>query len=215
VPIISGTDTLEFYAQHDLEAIGDTGNFNYYSLYSEGMEPGKLATIIIFKINKQTGQLSIINKRWPYEAVISSGAGNYDVEPSGNYLINYGQYPLKDTTNKPHYFMELRNKNEQVYARYKLPGLIFTYKVHALTQARPPRPVIVEAKDNLVAQGDMQEWTWYLLSGANNTVVQQLGTGAKFAPHTTGTYCVAGKYGIGWSVSKPFTYQAKLKKEKK
>ncbi len=214
MPSVAGTDTVEFYAQHDLEAISDTGDYNYYSLFSDGRWPDHLAAAVTFKVNKLSHEIKPVNKLLPDEPMVSGGAGNYEAYENGSYLLSYGQYPQKDSTEKYHYFMELRDRHEKVRVKYQLPALVFTYKVHRVTNERPPRPLISGSKTTLQATGDMSDWTWYRLSGANNTTVQKVSEGETFAPKEYGWYCVAGKYGIGWSVSKPFLFDDSLGNKK-
>jgi hypothetical protein len=95
---------------------------------------------------------------------------------------------------------------DKLFARYTVPVLVSSYKVHFIKKEKPPRPLIVNKKDILIARGDMEEWTWYQLSGHDNTLVKQVGESALFKPARTGVYCVAGKYGLGWAVSLPFVY---------
>ena len=214
MPVIRGSDTLEFYAQHDFEALGDTGAYSYYSLFSDGKQPDKLAYALTFKVNKQTNDITLVNKRMTAEPMITDGAGNYEMYGAGNYLLSYGQYPLKDSSENFHPFMELRHKNETIFAKYKLPALVFTYKVHPLSDARPPRPGITTNKKTLEATGDMSEWVWYRLTGVDNTIVQKVSEGYSFTPTEPGVYCVEGKYGIGWAVSKPFLFKPVSNKSK-
>ena len=210
MPIVSGADTLEFYAQHDFEAISDTGDFSYYSLFSDGKRPDGPASAITFKVNKLSHDFKLISKRTPDVQMISGGAGNYEHYEDGISIMNYGQYPLKDSSERFHYFMEVRNRGERLLAQYQLPPLVFAYKVHRITNERPPRPVIVGTKKALRASGEMTDWTWYRLSGSNNTTVEKIGEGEDFSPREYGWYCVAGKYGIGWSVSKAYLFGKSL-----
>ena len=201
MPIVKGVDTVEFYSQHDFEAIGDTGDYSYYSLFSDGKWSDGAANAVTFKVNKITHEFKLVNKRAPEQRVFSGGAGNYEEYANGISIMNYGQYPLKDTSQTFHYFMEVRNKwNNFLLEQYQLPPLVFAYKVHMITSERPPRPVIEATKKTLHATGEMSDWTWYRLNGPGNTTAEKVGEGENFSPQEYGWYCVAGKYGIGWSV---------------
>ena len=214
MPLVTGTDTFEFYSQHDLEAISDTGEYSYYSLFSDGKLPDRIASGVTFRVNKLSHEIKPVNKFLPDEPVFSGGAGNYEVYENGGYLLSYGQYPLKDSTEKYHFFMEFRDGHGRIRTKYQLPALLFTYKVHKVTNERPPRPVITESKSTLQAVGDMNNWVWYRLSGPNNTLTEKVSEGETFTPKEYGWYCVAGKYGIGWSVSKLVLFDDSLGNKK-
>ena len=75
----------------------------------------------------------------------------------------------------------------------------------AVNEVRVVGTQIVKKGDQLMAVGDMTERTWYKLSGTNNTLVEKVGTGSTLSiPKGNNLYCVEGKYGMGFCVSRPF-----------
>ena len=204
MPIIHQTDTLEFYSQHDFEKVSENNLYTTYSVFSNG-EKDKESFVLEFRVSKKNGEIQKLKKIKPEKKIFSSGWGNYEKDEMGNYLLNYGQY-LKDTGNSRHIFMEYRNRNDGINSKYELPAGIFSYKVHFLKDNRPPRPEIIQANGMLTIKGDMKEWTWYRLSGAQNTEIEKVGEGSSYAPKNSGLYCVVGKYGIGYSASRVFEF---------
>jgi len=83
------------------------------------------------------------------------------------------------------------------------PFFVFNDKVHKLEDGRPPRPAVKRKKDTLLAIGEMTNWIWYELKGSNKEIVNKAGEGNSFVPASSGTYCVAGKYGVGYSCFTP------------
>jgi len=53
MPVISGSDTISFYSQHDLEYISDSGSFETYALVSNGEDEHPVTYALIFSVNKQ------------------------------------------------------------------------------------------------------------------------------------------------------------------
>lgn len=215
MPIISGNDTIQWYAQHDFNYRYQTDTTAIYTLYSDGLrDQGDDASPIIikpscgvlFEINKKTSKVKVLHYQHPKERFVAVGQGGYDPEKNGDYLISYGflRVPIEENAEWAN-FLEY-GKKDGTTTFYQLPQGITCYKAHKLEGfKRPPRPVITKKGDELQATGDMGDFTWYRLSGPNNTIVEKVGTGNAIRYGTGGIFCVAGKYGIGYAVSKPFS----------
>ena len=208
MPYIFGTDTVAFYLQHAFEKVSDNPHYTTYSLYANGDSLHPYSFGMEFTVNKRDNAVHIVNKKSPDKLISSWSGGNYEVHENGDYVLNYGTFTTKDTANK-NVFFEYGNERTKSHAEYKLVKKGKSYEVQELNGWRPPRPVIVDHGNQLKAAGEMKEWTWYQLSGTDNTQVKKVGEGANFSPTTEGNYCVAGKYGIGYSVSLPFYYKIK------
>ncbi|MDB5283279.1 MAG: hypothetical protein JWO06_2354 [Bacteroidota bacterium] len=208
IPLISGHDTLAFYSPHDFEQLNDTGLYRTYSVLSAGdaQHPGMYG--LIFKVNKQTSKISFDTKKQPDAKVTTRGSGSFDIARNGDYLLSYGMY-LQNNVGDYHDFMEWHNRTGKIYAKYKVPAYVFVYKVHQLNDWSPPRPVVINKSDStLIASGTMSDWVWYQLSGPDNVTAKRVGEGGTLKVVEPGNYCVAGKYGIGYSVSLPVTVKA-------
>ena len=199
-------DTLEFYLQHDLEPVKREGNYIRYTLYSNGDFAHPKAFGLDFKANNKDGSIKFIRKRYSTCPIPSTGAGNYEEDADGNYILNYGVTP-DNADNLTHTFCEVAQSNGHILAKYSLPKNVFAYKVLRLKASAIQRPIITRKENVLSAHGNMKEWTWYQLSGNSNEIITKVGTGASFKPTQNGTYCVAGKLGVGYSVSEPFMFR--------
>ena len=161
---------------------------------------------VLFEQNKKTLKLELLRYQIPKKKYTANGQGNFDYNlKNGNYVIGYGYLDEEnrniDFSDKFEY-----GRKDSTYGIYQLPINIFCYKAHRLENfPKPPRPVITVKEYQLQAEGNMTDWTWYRLSGNNNTTVEEAGKGKNFKGKLGATYCVAGKYGVGYSVSKPFT----------
>ena len=205
MPYIAGSDTLAFYLQHGFEKVADEDGHNRYTLFSNGDSRHPLSYGLEFTVDQQNNALHVVSKKMPSVKVISNVGGNYEIEPNGDYNLSYGGNT--DVTTRTRIFFEYSNAKDELYATYRSGRRLMSYGVHLLVEFRPPRPTVTNKDGELIGEGDMNEWIWYELNGADNTIVQQVAYGAVFKPANPGVYCVAGKYGIGWSVSKPFAYK--------
>ena len=215
MPIISGKDTIQWYSQHDFNYLYQTDTTAVYSLYSNGLllsgdESAKNILVpacgVLFEMNKKTSKVKVLRYQHPKERFASAGQGGYDPLKNGDYLISYGFIKVAIDPNAEFANFLEYGKKDGTKTLYQLPQGIFCYKAHRLENfKRPPRPVITKKGDELEATGDMKDFTWYRLSGANNLIVEKVGTGSSIKYGTGGTFCVAGKYGIGYAVSKPFS----------
>ena len=211
LPLISGKDTIRWYSQHDFRFLYETDSSAVYSLYSDGIKncaghDSVPACGVLFEQNKKTLKLRLLRYQYAKTKFVAYGQGAYDYDNlSGCYLLSYGNLkgvlsPNTEFTDNFEY-----GKGDSVYGIYLFPQGINCYKAHRLENfKRPPRPVIFESGDDLVATGDMENFTWYELSGPTNTIVEKVGVGIRLKFKRGHTYCVAGKYGMGYSVSVPY-----------
>jgi hypothetical protein len=208
MPIVRGKDTIEFYEQHDFENIKEDSNQITYSVYSLGTDEHPKSLVQFFSVDKKTLRLNPGKKIMPEHHVWSNGAGNFDPEENGNYLLHYGLYPGTDHSDTSHVFMEYRIKNGGII-RLKLPSMIFAYKAHRLISTIPPRPSIRQQGDVLIASGSrMKNWTWYKLEQKKkHKNARKVGSGESYIPTENGKYCVSAEYGIGYAVSVPVTWK--------
>ena len=206
MPVVSGSDTLEWYSPHDLNFLSDDATTATYSVYSNGAEGAKPAGGVIFKMNKKTEEFKPVKYVWPKTVYLANGQGNLDYHPNGDYAIGYGFFEKSDTGLVNNYRSVLEYQlNDGPWGVYQLPQWIYTYKARILRNwPKPPRPVIAAEGNQLTAQGDMDNFTWYELSGDRLTTVKKVGEGKSFKPEKGRTYCVEGVFGVGFSVSRPY-----------
>ena len=210
MPYMVGNDSLSFYLQHGFQKVSDNPLYNTYSLYSNGDSLHQPCYGLQFNVSKNDYHISGVPKKWPLQPVALAIEGNYDINVNGEYLMDYGIYAyVADSADNSGYkpFFEYGIKSGQVFAQYKIPIDYSSYKVTQLEGCKPPRPKIGRKGAELKASGVMRQWVWYQLSGTDDTKAEKVGAGACYKPTRTGLYCVAGKYGIGWTVSKPFLFK--------
>jgi hypothetical protein len=201
-----GSDSLPIFLQHDLKAIKGVNNKNIYSVLSNGDSLHPFCAAYRFTIvedNKEPN-LRIVKKFSAPDNIPQTGAGNYDVEEAGNYLINYGIY--KGDTSIEHILFEYREKDDNLLARYMVMPLGFCYRVHKMDTWAPPRPKIIVKGAQLSSTDNNIRGTWYHLSGKDLKTVTKVGAGNKYRPLENGYYCLAVKYGIGYAVSEPLNF---------
>lgn len=206
IPLVSGTDTLEWYSPHDFNLLWHNATTATYSLYSNGAHGAKPAGGVVFERNKKSGQFKPLKYIWPKTVYYANGQGNLHYLPNGDYAIGYGFFEKSDTATAVNYRPVFEYQlSSGPGAVYELPQHIYTYKARILRNwPRPPRPAIVQKQDQLEATGPFQNFTWYKLSGPQLTTVQKVGTGKTLRPEKGATYCVESAYGIGFAVSKPY-----------
>ena len=199
-------DSMACYLQHDIEPVKSEGGYTFYSLFSDGDGDHPKSFGLLFKVNSTTGAAKFVSRRYSASNIASTGAGNYDVDARGNYILSYGIAP--DNSNAAtHTFCEMGQSDGHIVATYSLPKNVFAFKVLKLKRPAPARPTISRKNNALTAHGYNRNWVWYQLTGVNNSVVTKAGTGAEFKPSTNGTYCVAGKLGAGYAVSEVFVFK--------
>lgn len=215
IPIIDGKDTIRWYSVHDFNLLKDDDTSATYSIYSLGDETFPHAGGVIFKMNKTTHQVSLVRNIYARRQYIGLGQGSCDLLDNGDYILNYGLFPEEDSDAEYRTFTEYGNKKDSIIASYQMPKLVYAYKVHKLEDwPRPPRPKITLKGGSLHVEGPMEGgWTWYRLDGPHKNLITEIGTGDSFKLRYSGTYCVEGKYGMGYSVSLPFEYKIKEKNE--
>jgi hypothetical protein len=213
MPLISGKDTAQWYNQHDYTFISEKDNSALYSLYSNGLSSVNNDSMIIpprgvlFEQNKKTEAVKVLRYQHPINKYITEGQGGYSYTKDGDYVLSYG-YLVQPVSKTNEFTDDIEyGRNDTVYAVYQLPQQVTCYKAQKLANfKRPPRPVITQKGDELLATGeDMNDFTWYRLSGNNKTLVDKVGNGNSFKYGAGGTFCVEAKYGIGYAVSKSFT----------
>jgi len=209
IPIVSGKDTLEWYSPHDFNFLSENDTAVLYSLYSGGAVGVQPACGVLFEQNKKTKKFKLVQYIFPQTNYLAVGQGNLEYHPNGDYAIGYGFFSEPDTSANAgdNYRNVLEYKlHDGTASVYQLPRWIYNYKARLVRDwPRPPRPVIMQKGDNLEATGDFKEYTWYKLSGANLTTASKVGAGNTIKPEKGSIYCVESKYGIGFSVSLPFT----------
>ena len=212
MPLVTGKDTLQWYHQHDFKYLYETDSTAAYSLYSNGLKAADgsdsiSSSGVVFELDKESHAVKGFRYLTPRARFVAAGQGSCDFNiVNGNYLISYGN--LKKPLSAGGSFADdfEYGRNDSLYGIYQFPLGINCFKAHRLENfKRPPRPTIVLVGDELVASGEnMDSFTWYRLSGDHNTVVEKTGIGSKLKCVDGYTYCVAGKYGMGYSVSVPY-----------
>ena len=174
-------------------------------MYSGGNKEWR-ACALEFTVDKKKYRIKTIKTILPEKNYEGRGQGNYELEDNGDYILTYGMIPEHDSSTFRN-FMQF-GKEDSIYARYQLYPYVYCFKAHKLNYDwRPQRPKIVQEGATLKAAGDMQNWIWYKLEGPDKTRVTKVGEGAIFKPSEFGDYCVEGKYGVGYSVSRSYSYK--------
>jgi len=211
LPVVSGADSINWSSPHDFNLIANNDTSAMYSLFSCGDSPDQVARGVVFEMNKITGKIRLVKYIYPQKKYQAKGQGSCDYNwVDGSYVLDYGNFEESDSDS--HYYRDFMEygKSDNVLGTYQLPKWIHASKSHKLNKSTcPPRPVIEQKGNQLEANGDMHDWVWYKLDGPDNTTITKAGTGKIIRPVSGGTYCVEGRYGIGNSVSKAFTYRAK------
>jgi hypothetical protein len=203
------SDSIPIFMQHDFKSFKDNNGQIIYSVLSNGDSSRPFTTAYQFTVKQNASQqpvFKIIGKLEPKDTVPNTGAGgNYDVYTNGNYLINYGAF----TGDSLHYrlLFEYRDKNDSILAQYKVPQRIICYRVHQMFNHSFVQPIIKVADGYLQAANEAKQHKWYRLYGAGNMSATEVGSGNKYKPTESGTYCFTEKYGIGYLVSKPVVFQ--------
>jgi hypothetical protein len=200
------SDSLPIFLQHDLNVVKHLNGINTYTVLSNGDSLHPHCTGYQFVITGEGGnaRLKIIKSFTATGNIPETGAGNYDVQSNGNYLINYGIY--KGDTSGNHILFECRDKTDKLLSQYTVMPYGFCYRVHQINNWRPPRPVVRRKNGTLIAANGENNGTWYKLSGRELKTVTVAGAGSKLAAPEDGYYCLAVPYGIGYAVSVPFKY---------
>jgi hypothetical protein len=206
MPIINGGDTLEWYSPHDFNSLYETDSSVVYSLYATGGLTVPLAKGVIFEMNKLTNKVRLIRYLVPQKKYMGLGQGGCDYNKNGDFILCYGRF-VEDTGSMGFRDeIEYGNK-DSLFGIFRLPREIYSYKAHRLGDwPRPPRPVIVEKGGYLVAKGHTKDLTWYQLDGQDNTRITKLSNHERIRPERDGIYCVEAAYGMGFVVSRPYTY---------
>ena len=211
LPVISGKDTLNWSSPHDLNVLKTTDTSAIYSLFSCGDGPGQLARGVVFERNTATGNIRLVKYLYPKKKYQAKGQGNCDYNlADGSFVLDYGNFEDSDADpNDFRGFMEY-GKKDSIYGSYLLPKWVNASKTHQLNKVNcPPRPVIEQHGKRLEAKGEMKDWTWFKLEGPDKIAISRVGNGNSIEAVSGDTYCVQGKYGIGYAVSKPFLFQTK------
>ena len=200
------SDSLPIFLQHDLKVVKDLNGVNTYTVLSNGDSLHPHCTGYQFTVsgNMHDPHLRIVKSFTATGNIPETGAGNYDVEKNGNYLIHYGIYK-GDTVNN-HILFEYRDKDNRLLSQYSVMPYGFCYRVHKLDNWQPPRPVIKKKGGALIAANEGTNGAWYKLSGEGLKTVTVAGSGNKLSPVESGFYCLVVPYGIGYAVSTPFKY---------
>lgn len=199
------SDSLPIFLQHDLEVVKDGKTESTYTVLSNGdsTNPHCAAYQFIVKENNIEPHLKIIKGFNPVE-IPQTGGGNYDVDASGNFLINYGLYKGNPPTR--HILFDYRDEEDKLLARYTTLPESFCYRIHRVSGVISPRPVVIERNGMLLTKTEIQNATWYELSGKDMQIVTVCSNATRFKPAHMGKYCVAVKQGIGYGVSKVYNY---------
>jgi hypothetical protein len=202
------SDSIPIFMQHDFKSFKDKNGQIVYTVLSNGDSSRPVTTAYQFVVKEDAAHqpvFKIIRKFEPQVAVPNTGAGvNYDVEPDGNYLINYGAFAGDSSTNR--LLFEYRDKNDTILAQYKVPPRIICYRVHRMKDSQLGRSRTVAKSGWLFAGNESVPHTWYRLSGADNTIVTEVGAGGRYKPTEPGIYCFTTRAGIGYSVSAPVRF---------
>ena len=210
--INAASDPIPIFLQHDFHAVKDEQGNISYTILSNGDDEHPECKAYQFTVNLDKNGVPVvrfIKKMSPIDKVSNSGGGaNLDKEKNGNYLFNYGLFK-QDTTLKQRPLFEYDDTKSNKATEYTIEPDVFAYRVHRLTDRRPARPVIMEKNGKLIADRKSSAIKWYRLSGTDLHTVEYVGDGEKYTPKEDGYYCVNEKYGIGWSVSRPFKFVRK------
>ncbi len=200
------SDSLPIFLQHDLHFVEDNSSGSIYTVFSNGDSLSPYCSAYQFKISEcDSGYKLKLLKSFVSADIKKTGGGNYDVYPSGHYLINYGLY--RDSLLSRHVLFEYRSVNDSIIARYSVLANAFCYRVHRFLGELPLRPNVIEKSGILTSASNNKGNTWYELSGKNMEVVKKVNSSSTFKPTHNGNYCVVVKQGIGYSVSKVFKYR--------
>ena len=198
------SDELPIYLQHSFQWLKDATGNTYYTILSNGDSLHQYCAAYHFTVKMQDGEpvVKIIKKIKPSVDLPNTlGGGNYDLDPDGNYVLNYGAFWAKDTTvGRP--VFEYGN-DKKMLSQYTVPYTVICFKVHTYKNPRPPRPQIKATGNELTATG-LKNYKWFKLSGKDLKRVTEVGSGPTYKASEKGVYCVTAKYGIGCSVSEPF-----------
>jgi hypothetical protein len=206
IPFITGTDTLEWHSPHDLRLYKDDATSATYTVYSNGQdEPFKRACGVVFQLDKKTENPRLVKYVYPQKVYRARGQGSFDYNENGYYMIAYGNMPADEDNRGFRDVIEYGTVGKP-QGFYQLPPWNYVYKAHRLEDwPRPPRPVIVKNGNLLETTADLKDLTWYKLSGPNNTNITKAGTGKSIPFEAGANYCVEGKYGMGYVVSRAFS----------
>ena len=208
MPIISGTDTMEWYSPHDFNYLYETDTSAFYSLFATGWVNFPQARGVVFEMNKKTNKFKIVKNLWPKKKYMGLGQGGCDYTREGDFTISYGR--IEDSvTSESNFRDEIEyGRKDSLYNIFQLPKWNYVYKAHRLENwPKPPRPIIVVKGGYLQVLGNLHAYNWYLLSDPDRTTATKIGSGKRIIPTRGGIYCVEGEYGIGYVVSKPLTYR--------
>jgi hypothetical protein len=201
------SDSIPIFLQHDFKVVRTENGEKAYSFWSSGDKTANYciayqftvtgsSTVPVFKLLKH------IKPQFPVTA--TDAGGNYDTEPDGSYLLNYGKYQNDTTAYRS--FFEYRNQKNTLIGQYAAPNIIVSYRIHRLFGMRPARPVIIQKEGSLTIADVERECTWYKISNASKKEIVMVGKSKTYYPREAGAYCATISYGIGYSVSKPINF---------
>jgi len=201
--INSFSDSLLIFLQHDLQAVRDASGNITYTVLSNGdsLHPACRGLQFTVNLNDQNEPVvKLIKTITPSEEIPNTGGGgNMDMDKDGSYLMNYGLFD-QDTTLLARTLFEYKDAKNKRSAVYQTSPTIFTFRAHPMNGWRPSRPVISSKGGQLSTDTKLKILKWYRLSGTDLKTVTFLGEGEKYSPQEDGFYCVASKFGLGWSV---------------
>ena len=152
------SDSLPIFLQHDLKVVKNLNGINTYTVLSNGDSLHPHCTGYQFTISGEghNAQLKIVKSFTAAGNIPETGAGNYDVQPDGNYLINYGIY--KGDTSNNHILFECGDKEDKLLSQYTVVPYGFCYRVHQLSNWRPARPAVTKKKEMLFSHRWRNKW---------------------------------------------------------
>jgi Arylsulfotransferase (ASST) len=201
----TGSDSLPIFLQHDLNFVNDGKQESTYTVLSNGDSLYRHCAAYQFTVLPGPNGASVkIIKAFTQDDVPETGAGNFEVNANGDYIINYGLY--RGDTLPMHILFDYRNPENKLLARYTASPQAFCYRVRTFSNSLPPRPVVVEKNGMLTVKSETKNVTWYELSGKNFEIVTRCSNATRFKPGHHGNYCVAVKQGIGYLVSSLYKY---------
>lgn len=208
IPLTEKTGNMEWYNQHDFNFLYDNDSVATYSLFSNGdADMNKIACGVVFEIMKKDTKFKLVKYVYPKRKYFSNGQGNLDYSKNGNYVIAYGSFDEPDSVTTEFWSAFEYGKNDSTYAVFLFPRWNQCYKAHRLENwPKPPRPVIIKNGGVLEVSGpkEMKNFTWYQLSGDDNTNITKVADGNSIKPQKGAKYCVEGQYGVGFSVSRVY-----------
>jgi hypothetical protein len=210
-PFIKDANNLKCYTPTAFLMRKESKGSVVYSFFEKGMDSLCPPQGVVFEQDKASLKIKNIQYTPPAMHYVPSGHGGFEYNPdNGAYAMDYGVMQDRDSSSSgPRAAMDYKTGNGHKTI-LELPKWNYAFGFNFLENwPVPARPVIKKEGAQLIAVGDMKQWTWYKLEGAQNTTITRVGNGPSIKPEKGAAYCVAGPLGIGYAVSR--IYDTKIK----